>query len=121
MDFIWILLLMALLYGLPELLRKKQRKTYEYPQVPEQAPVPPAAPPQQPTSGYEITVSRPHGQLLSDLSEQEPFAPMAVAAPSTGLDEQPFFSTRQVTAGIVWAEILAKPKTVRPYLPKRIR
>ncbi len=119
MDFIWILLLMALLYGVPELLRKKQGKTYEYPQIPDPQ-APSSEPPDKSISDYEVTVSRPTAHLLSELSEQEPFAPMSVAAPAISLDEKPTFDSRQVVTGIVWAEILDKPKIVRPYLPRKV-
>jgi hypothetical protein len=121
MDIIWIFLAMALLYGLPELLRKRPRKANEYPQFPDK-PISSGEP--LPNARHSRSADRLENQLNQtqsisepsfDSSDQSQYVQMTAAAPTVGLDEQPLFSSKQVITGIVWAEILAKPKTVKPF------
>jgi hypothetical protein len=108
MDIIWVFLLMALLYGLPELLRKKQRKTYDYPKVPKPSQLP--------------ETSIPIGRNEEVIAVEEFVGPKSKQAKDSStvssaqtFDESSVVTSAQVASGIVWAEILAKPKIVRPF------
>lgn len=120
MDIIWVFLLMALLYGLPELLRKKQRKTYDYPKIPKKTPLP--EPFSLDDSARVVTAyeARETMQPTIIISEKKVDSKLVnhsqVEMPSTkALDENSAITSSEVATGIVWAEILAKPKLVRPY------
>ncbi len=121
MDIIWIFLAMALLYGLPELFRKRSRQANEYPQFPDK-PIrsdEPLPNDRQVRSADRLADQLHQTQPVSEQnfysSDQSQYVQMTAAAPTIGLDEQPLFSSKQVITGIVWAEILAKPKTVKPF------
>lgn len=119
MDIIWVLLAMAVLYGLPELLRKKRQTVNNYPQIPEKTVESGEFTPKY----HSRSANRPTNELktvpekMPDFKEQSQYVQMTAAAASIGLEEQPLFSSEQVISGIIWAEILAKPKTIRPYSP----
>ena len=111
MDIIWIFLAIAFLYGLPELLRKKNKKVNEYPKFPQQ-PVPVSEPTVPDRRMKQFSVETSH-----DADAPSEYVQMSAAAPTVGFSEKPRFDSNQVITGIVWTEILAKPKQVKPYLP----
>jgi hypothetical protein len=122
MDIIWILLAMALLYGLPELLRKKPRQANEYPQFPDKPVLADESPPNERRSREGERLENKLNQMANqslESNEQSQYVQMTAAAPTIGLDERPFFSSQQVITGVVWAQILAKPKTVKPFPPQQ--
>ncbi|MBU2701500.1 hypothetical protein Ga0466249_002616 [Sporomusaceae bacterium BoRhaA] len=120
MDIIWVFLLMALLYGLPELLRKKQRKTYDYPKVPKKTPLPEPLPMDDSArvvTAYEARETlQPTIMIAEKKVEPKSTNRSQVEMLSTKVvDENSAITSSEVATGIVWAEILAKPKLVRPY------
>ena len=123
-DMIWIFLAMALLYGLPELLRKKPRKANEYPQFPEKPILADESLAKERHSREGDRLENKLNQTANqpiEANEQSQYVQMTAAAPTLGLDERPLFSSQQVITGIIWAQILAKPKTVKPFPPQQQR
>lgn len=115
MDIIWVFLLMALLYGLPELLRKKQRKTYDYPKIPKPSQFPETS----------ISIGR-NEEIIAVEKFVEPKSKQAkdsltASSCQNVFDENSAVTSAQVATGIVWAEILAKPKIARPFGPFKPR
>ncbi|MDU2066205.1 MAG: hypothetical protein E6713_15425 [Sporomusaceae bacterium] len=125
MDFIGVLLLLALLYGLPEILRKKRKKSYEYPSVPESQspPVPDQIMMQGSNDKKDVLLSEKKPQSLdgkeSGFSSQTTTEPSVAAIASSS--EGSSITSEQLRAAIVWSEILGKPKQIRPYGQKNFR
>ena len=124
MDFLGVLVLLVVLYGLPELLRKRRKKNYEYPTFPEPAPTesPSESEPAPLSTDLQPTI-RPHiaAPLTPHVTTHiQPQIAETVSAPSavSGI-VTPTIDTRQVMDGIIWAEILAKPKRVTPCVMRR--
>ena len=123
MEFKWSILLMLLLYLLPELFKRRPKK-YEYPEVPAPVPEPEAGPSPAPGSGRqkaepvrvpEVLWSQPQLKAREGI-------PMSVTAPPmqvTQLEEttegwQGHMSQAAVVNGFIFAEILQPPRSRRP-------
>ena len=107
MDFAYILLLMALLYLLPELLRRKKPKQYEYPDIPERVPQPQAvrkaqhAQPEirRPAAAPPLVMPDPVHMPIS--KEESPW--------------QGQINMGVIQNGYIFAEIIQPPRAYRPF------
>ncbi len=116
MDFIFIIILMAVLYIVPELLKRRGKpKTYQYPDIPQPAPQPsdmkikskPAEPVQE--------------RFLADrIPTEQEVAPAAMPAASEvkKQEETPrlpgCLSQEALVNGVIFAEIINPPRAYRP-------
>ena len=121
MDILMPLLLMLVMYLLPELLkRRKQPKDYEYPDIPETVPQPADIKP------VEIK-SKPISQAAGYLTETAPktsiippkplHMPAAVDVPHFIEPVSPWagkVSPQMVQNGLIFAEIIQPPRAYRP-------
>lgn len=123
MDSLIPLLLMLLLYLVPELLkRRKKPKEYEYPDIPEKAPQPVEIKPveKKPTAfSAPVTaevVFTP--KVAGDISPKPAMVmPDPVTMPVMGDSLSPWqgkLSPQIVQNGLVFAEILQPPRAYRP-------
>jgi hypothetical protein len=121
MDIVTIVILMALFYLVPELLKRRRPKTYEYPEIPDRVPPPGTVPP--PVSakiGEKITVSPPDKtQLAVPPHPKVQLLDLPVAA--TVAEYSPWqvnLDQTTVVSGIIYAEILQPPRAHRPFRPR---
>lgn len=134
MDIIITLILMAALYIIPELLRGKKTKEYEYPEIPEMpdqtnipnkhskpttqsAPIPPKIKHQyQHSKDAKVPSVTPfHKYPLPPKVSANEVAPAPILA---DMDNQPEhkaqFDQAAILNGIIWAEVLLPPRAHRP-------
>jgi len=117
MDFIFIIILMAVLYIVPELLKRRGKpETYQYPDIPQPAPQP-----------LEVKIkSKPaepvQNGFLNDLAlrEQEAAQTRTPAASELKKQEEPTlvpgrFSQEALVNGFIFAEIINPPRAYRPF------
>jgi hypothetical protein len=129
MDIGLFIVLMIVVYVVPELLKRfKKKKPYQYPNFP--SPLPPTG--QQPSSpGIPGELSRgmkPPPMPVFALQEQEgtagdegdPQWEMRMTSPVIGIVESDLnlahvfcFDARQAAQGVIWAEIIAPPLALR--------
>lgn len=104
---IFIVVLMALLYIVPEIIRKTKNKEYKYPEFPK---------PKQPT----IT---PMPHPVPELKADKPIKPSVVMPPPVDvpdfIDERPELSQNAWAQGLIMAEILNPPRARRPKYTKK--
>lgn len=114
MDIIIPILLMLVLYLVPELLRRGKPKKYEYPEVPE--PAPPADMPSVPPakgskpaalSAYPEVVIPQTVVSLADTDKA------AGAAPGLSVERN------MLLQAVIYSEILQKPRAYRPIYQTR--
>ena len=119
MELKYLLLLMVLLYLLPELLRRRKPKKYEYPDFPEKVPGP--QPFKRPA--YTTASSFPPTPFIPDEDRKpavKPAIPMpsAVDVPQTTDTPNSWQGQLQpaiVQNGLIFAEILQPPRAYRPF------
>ena len=112
MDFAYILLLMALLYLLPELLRRRKPKQYEYPDIPERVPQPQAVKKEQ---RAQPEIRRPAAAAPSLVM------PDPVHVPVTK-DESPWqgqINVGVIQNGYIFSEVIQPPRAYRPLIHHR--
>ena len=129
MDTLLPLLLMLLLYLIPELLKKrKQPKDYEYPDIPEKVPPPVVLKPKS----AEMS-SKPADQSVPEFAGNIAKAwampqksvvamPAPVVIPHTTEPDSPWqgkLSPQLVQNGFVFAEIIQPPRAYRPLWRQR--
>lgn len=111
MDFFTIVIIMAIIYLLPELLKKRKSKEYKYPEIPvppgpdETAPEPMAAEPQ---AGIHISHSEP--------STVSPESQVSYAAAGDSVRKNSWqgnLDQSMVMNGIIFAEIISPPLAKR--------
>ena len=119
MELKYLLLLMVLLYLLPELLRRRKPKKYEYPDVPERVPGP--QPSKRPA--YTVASSVPTTPFIPEEVRKPPVQPSvpmpsAVDVPHTTDAPNSWQGQLQpamVQNGLIFAEILQPPRAYRPF------
>lgn len=107
MDFAYILLLMAILYLLPELLRRRKPKQYEYPDIPERVPQPQAVKKEQ----------RAQPEIRRPAAAPSLVMPDPVHVPVTK-EESPWqgqINLGVIQNGYIFAEIIQPPRAYRPF------
>ena len=123
MDSLIPLLLMLLLYLVPELLkRRKNPKEYEYPDIPAKVPQPVEVKPIEPKTKPLATPAAGHAESFNkptwDVAAKPAMAmPASVDAPSmldTVSSWQGKLSPQNVQNGLIFAEILQPPRAYRP-------
>lgn len=116
MDIVTLLILMALFYLVPELLKRRRPKTYEYPQIPDRVPMPETVPPPAPGKADE-TPAVPYAYAAESAA---PFQPEVrpgeskVPGPAEGTLGPLRLDQAEVVNGIIYAEILQPPRALRP-------
>ncbi|SDF06093.1 hypothetical protein [Sporomusa acidovorans] len=122
MDSLIPLLLMLLLYLVPELLkRRKEPKKYEYPDIPDKIPQPVGM---QSTKNEPKPVAEPIMDFSADASnnwniaqKQAVVMPAPVAIPQTTEPVSPWqgkLSWQMVQNGLIFSEIIQPPRAYRP-------
>ncbi|MDR3565199.1 MAG: hypothetical protein P4N59_27700 [Negativicutes bacterium] len=119
---ILILILMAVFYLVPELLKRRRPKTYEYPEIPDQVPLPERVPSSAPGRIRE----NPAVQLAEAKTDIEPprphirppETPVATVAMEEYSPWQVKLDQTTVISGIIYAEILQPPRAMRPLRPR---
>ena len=113
MELKYLLLIMALLYLLPELFRKKPKK-YEYPDIPVKTPRPVIM---QPMPQYSYEVRNPVVPIPVAM-------PAAVNVPATVSKEATPWEGRLnstiIQNGYIFSEILQPPRAYRPITPRHM-
>lgn len=113
MDIIIPILLMLVLYLVPELLRRGKPKKYEYPEIPE--PAPPADMPSVPPAKVSKPVALP--------AYPEVVIPQAAVSPAsadkTGVAPRLSVERNMLLQAVIYSEILQKPRAYRPIYQKR--
>jgi hypothetical protein len=121
MDIVVILILMAVFYLVPELLKRRRPKTYEYPQIPDQVPPPETAPvPAAVKISQQITASFANESGLAAPPQPEFPSLEDKAAPSLA-DYSPWrvrLDQTAIVSGVIYAEILQPPRALRPLRPR---
>lgn len=122
MDIVTILILMALFYLVPELLKRGKPKTYEYPQIPDRVPPPDTIPPPGPLKGEGKTVSAVESDIIQlALPPRPEVHPPVEVNPLLPTSEESSWQGRldqaTVLNGIIFAEILQPPRAKRPLRP----
>jgi len=108
----YLLIIMALLYILPELFRRKPKK-YEYPTIPESMPnkpypdVPKAEP---------LPIIKPNTVTPKAAMPPEVHIPVVAAEPSPWQGQ---LTMANIQTGYIFAEILQPPRAYRPIKPSR--
>jgi hypothetical protein len=112
MDIKWMLLLLAVLYLVPELLKRRHPKKYEYPEIPSQAP--PAEPMATPVQEIEWSPqSKLKAAKTTDLTTTSPVMELTDISESETA-WQGKLSHSEVVNGFIFAEILQPPRAQRP-------
>jgi hypothetical protein len=121
MSLLTVLILLAVLYIVPELFRPKNQK-YEYPDIPDANPVPTME--HHDYAGEGISAERRYnsGEGISAMRPQKPNPPKAampaeVHVPEHTEAENPWVGRLDLTYvvnGVVFAEILQPPRAKRP-------
>lgn len=107
MELIFVILLMALLYGLPEMLKSRQPKEYKYPDIPELHQKPQLEIKHMPK--IPAAISSAAGKSLK---KEKVVMPPAVEVPDFTVEKRPANSAW--AAGIIMAEVLQPPRAKRP-------
>ncbi|MCX7781086.1 MAG: hypothetical protein N2491_09275 [Negativicutes bacterium] len=118
MDIKWILLLMAILYILPEIFKRRRPKKYEYPEIPgkpaDHAPAPP-----QPELKTTAFLQKEWHQPAS--LQPKPATSGTISAPLELIDHPEnvtawhgAISRQTIINGFIFAEILQPPRALRP-------
>ncbi|BBB92786.1 MAG TPA: hypothetical protein PKA28_02825 [Methylomusa anaerophila] len=129
MDVLIPLLLMVLLYVVPELLKRRKTKEYEYPDIPDtpDTKIPPemANTPTPIHKMEQVNQEEPVGDLSAYASH--PFAaannmPPPVNIPQVREVISPWrekLTSQTIANGIIFAEILLPPRAYRPIYPRK--
>lgn len=109
MDFVIIVIVMLVLYVVPELLRKRRPQKYEYPDIPQ---------PVQVKMPSEMSL-----QNKTEVKHHEGVKPTFVMPPEVSIpsvqEKSPWqgkFNNTVLYNGIIFAEILQPPRARRPML-----
>lgn len=126
MDIVIVLIVMAILYIIPELLRGKKPKEYKYPEIPEVPEIPkvPKAPPvklEKASHSYpEVVIATDKPVNSSNLTIIET---MPIPSPACSITESSVpsinFNQAELLSGVIWAEVLLPPRAHRP-LPFKV-
>lgn len=124
MDSLIPLLLMLLLYLVPELLkRRKEPKKYEYPDIPDKIPQPvemqPAKNEPKPAAALMVDFSAeiPNSNSWAIPHKQAVVMPDSVVIPQTTEPVSPWqgkLSRQMVQNGLIFSEIIQPPRAYRP-------
>lgn len=116
MDIVTLLILMALFYLVPELLKRRRPKTHEYPQIPDRVPAETMPSPAPVKTGENVAVSFADKAAVAVTAQHEARPAEIMAVPSL-VDEPPRLvrlDQAAVVNGIIFAEILQPPRAFRP-------
>lgn len=113
MDIIIPILLMLVLYLVPELLRRGKPKKYEYPEVPE--PAPPADMPSVPPAKSSKPVALPYPEVVI------PQTVVSLASADKAAGAAPGLSVERnmLLQAVIYSELLQKPRAYRPIYQTR--
>lgn len=114
MDILIPLILLAVLYLVPELLRRRKPKEYKYPEIPN-APNPPAKLPkaEAPLAFSEKTKST--GFAVKPQENNVGKKPSPVTTNDATAANTPFhLDNTALVNGVIWSEILQPPRAYRP-------
>lgn len=117
MDFKWVILIMLLLYVLPEIFKRRPKK-YEYPDIPQPVPQPVPQPTAIPTavSGKGSMWAMPQAKVKHGMPMSEVAPPMQVLhLQSQGGTWQGNLNQASVINGFIFAEVLQPPRAARPF------
>ena len=121
MDIKWTLLIMLLLYLLPEIFKRRPKK-YEYPEIPQPAPQPAPQPVPQPAaiptavSGKGAMWAMPQAKAKQGMAMSEVAPPMQVQhLQGQGGPWQGNLTQASVINGFIFAEVLQPPRAARPF------
>ncbi|EAX47565.1 undifferentiated embryonic cell transcription factor 1 [Thermosinus carboxydivorans Nor1] len=106
MDFGLLIILMLVLYVLPELLKRRRPPKYEYPHIPQ-----PAPPEPEPTG--QAGAGMPPAMPIKPPLPPEVHVPAPTKAPETSPWEGKLNNALLVN-GVIFAEILLPPRAKRP-------
>lgn len=111
MELKYLLLIMALLYILPELFRRKPKK-YEYPTIPEPVPEKPYP---------DVAKAEPLPTVKQNAATPKKAMPPEVHIPVAAAESSPWqgqLSTANIQTGYIFAEILQPPRAYRSIRPR---
>ncbi|SHI37596.1 hypothetical protein [Propionispora hippei] len=114
MDIIIPILLMLVLYLLPELLRRGKPKKYEYPEIPEPAP-PANMPSGPPVKGSKPAVLPAYPEVVIPQTAVS----LASTDKTTGVVPSLSVDRNMLLQAVIYSEILQKPRAYRPICQKR--
>lgn len=112
MDFFTIVIIMAIIYLLPELLKKRKSKEYKYPKIP----VPPSL---DETASEHMTAESPAAHIPISHSGQSAVSPASQVSYAAAGDSvrknswQGNLDQSMVMNGIIFAEIISPPLAKR--------
>ena len=114
MDFILIVILMAILYIVPEVLKSKRKpERYQYPDIPLPAPQPAKIEPEPPVMAAEELSTRTvlwTGQVT--MATEPPISKKKTGEETPSL--QSVISQEALINGVIFAEIIRPPRAYRP-------
>lgn len=114
MELKYLLLVMALLYLLPELFRRRKPKTYEYPNIPDKVP----------QSTMTVTSSEFQFEGKKSVIPAPIVMPPSVSIPAVSEEHTPWQDQLQphmIQNGYIFAEILQPPRVYRSMQGNRSR
>ena len=116
MELKWILLVMFILYVVPELLKRRKPKKYEYPEFPEAKPAEqPATVEHSPArTARTIIPSSFETRLHADTPAIVTAAPMQLIDIGTTNAWNGKLAQHEVINGLIYAEIMLPPRALRP-------
>jgi hypothetical protein len=116
MDIVTLLILMALFYLVPELLKRRRPKTYEYPQIPDRVPTETMPSPAPVKTGENVAVSFADKTELAvpPHPKVQPLDLPVAAAVAEYSPWQASLDQASIVNGIIFAEILQPPRAFRP-------
>ena len=115
MELKWLLLVMFILYVVPELFKRRKPKKYEYPEFPEAKPAEqPATVERSPARAFQIISSSFETKLHSDSPGIVTAAPMQLIDIGTTNSWNGKLAQHEVINGFIYAEIMLPPRALRP-------
>lgn len=121
MDFKWVILIMLLLYVLPEIFKRRPKK-YEYPDIPQPVPQQVPQPVPQPAAIPATVLSKgsawamPQAKVKQGMPMSEVAPPMQVLhLNEQGGSWQGNLNHASVINGFIFAEVLQPPRAARPF------
>jgi len=106
MDIIWVIIFMVVFYLVPLLLKSRQPKKYEYPDVPRRVPPPEVVLPAVLTTNLGL-------EPVEKSVQSKVLPPRITDTMDNSVGWQGNLSQDAVLSGIIFAEILKPPKALR--------
>lgn len=116
MDILVPLLILAVLYLVPEILRKKNAKNYKYPEIPNE----PSVQVNFPKAAIPAALNENENSASMDAKHQDNNVSFSCAKPNEeGANEAFHVDNNALINGVIWSEILQPPRAYRPLIHSR--